>query len=92
MIKEFTINMPTADDSFGRWLEANNVRISFCVMFGQYDITVSWRKVHRYSDDRGEHVEEWSVSRRNPDFKKAMAQAIEVAQNEMTIHAAKWAT
>jgi hypothetical protein len=79
---QFTITLPTSQDPFGHWLEANGARVSIGCCLGRFDIEITWCKVHSYSDDRGEHRETWSVSRSHADFQTAFSRAVEVAQTE----------
>lgn len=79
---ELKITLPVADDNFGQWMEDNGTNISIDCMFGDYGVTISWCRVHRYSDDRGEHRESWRVSRRDRNLAKAFALAIEAAKSE----------
>ena len=80
-MKTFKVKVPEfqADDEFGRWMEAHNVRIHFQVMLGTYYVSVTWSKFHSYSDAGGSHHEEWSLSHRDRSLPKALDTAIRAA-------------
>lgn len=81
--RTFTIQLPVASDAFGRWLEANGAHIEISCSLGTYTVTVSWNRLHSYSDDTGTHRESWELSRHGKNlsatFGEAMAAAASIA-------------
>jgi hypothetical protein len=73
------VTLPAAGDALGRWMEDHGASVTFQVMIGKYRATVGWRKLHSYSDDTGEHVEEWSVSRSGDTAAEAVTAALDAA-------------
>lgn len=78
-MKTISIKMPVAQDEFGRWLERNNVQVSYTCTFGKYDVTIAWKKVHSYSDENGSREERWSISRHGEDLAETLWRAVEAA-------------
>ena len=80
---EFTVDLGAAglvaDDDLGRWMETHGVDVAFTCMLGRYDATVTWRKIHSYSDAEGTHHEQWSLTRSDRDLGKAVAKAMREA-------------
>lgn len=75
----FTINLPQSDSRLGRWMEANGACIETSCSLGTFDVTVSMKKLHSYSDAEGERAEHRSVSRHHKDAGEAMRLALEAA-------------
>ena len=73
------IKLPEAPDEIGRWLERNGGRIEIGCSFGKYDVSISWRKVHSYSDDEGVHRESWELSRHGSDLRETLGAALQAA-------------
>lgn len=77
--RTYRIVLPEASDDLGRWLDRNGGNISIDCALGTYNVTVSWRKVHSYSDDAGMHRESWEISRHGKDLRETIAAALEAA-------------
>lgn len=75
----FTITLPEADDELGRWLEHRGGVISLTCMMGNWCCHVAWKKLHSYSDDRGQHSEHWDVSRHHRKPEVAFNRAVKAA-------------
>jgi hypothetical protein len=86
--KTFSIVLPESADDLGRWLDQNGGEISISCALGSYIVTISWAKLHSYSDARGMHKETWSVSRHNVDLQMALTAALETAmlQSQGSFH------
>lgn len=83
-LQTFTITLPTSSDPFGKWLEENGGRVSIGCSLGNFDVEVTWCKVHSYSDDRGVHRETWTLSRSHKVLPEAFRLAMEAAQKQTT--------
>lgn len=61
----FTVNfkIPEASDPVGRWCDKHNVTFSMFCALGQWHVNATRRIVHSHSDERGTHIEEWTVTR-----------------------------
>jgi len=78
-VQTFMMVLPQSSDAMGRWLEDNGAKISIRCMLGIYHVTVSWNKLHSYSDDSGEHRESWCVARHGKDLPQTLDAALKVA-------------
>jgi len=76
MKKEFTIQLPESKDPLGKWMERNNVHLDVSCMLGRFHVTLSWKKLHSYSDDKGEHSETWSLTRMGEELPTTLQEAI----------------
>ena len=79
VIAEYTIKLPLADDSLGRWMEENGANLSLSCMLGTYHATLGMKRLISYSDEKGEHSEEWSVSRYHREAAEAVRLVFEAA-------------
>ncbi len=79
------MQMPVSEDALGRWLEDNNSELSIQCTLGIYAVTVSWGKLHAYSDERGAHRETWRVSRHDKNLPKAMHEALTEAMRQTEV-------
>ena len=70
------IKMPVSDDPLGRWMEKHGACVEISCSFAKFSVTVSWRRVHSYSDAKGSHVETWSVERSHENLQEAMGAAL----------------
>lgn len=75
----FTVTLPVAQDTFGRWLEAHGCSYHVACMLGTYHVTVTKRKLLAYSDEDGKHAEEWEYTGYSTDLSTAMLQAFRKA-------------
>jgi hypothetical protein len=73
----FTVNIPEAGDSFGRWCERHNVSFEMSCQLGRWHATASRRAVHSYSDRRGMHREEWVVTKVHEEPSLALTEALD---------------
>lgn len=73
------IEIPEAQVPLGKWLEAHGGEVSFSCNGGLWCARVSWKKLHSYSDDQGEHSEKWSVARYHKDLMQALSLATDAA-------------
>ena len=74
----FTVNfkIPEAGDPFSRWCDKHNVTLSMFCALGHWHVTATRRVVHSYSDARGTHSEEWTVTRVGTDPTTMLAEAL----------------
>ncbi len=63
--------------AFAAWMERHHVGMDVSCAFGRFVVTLGWKRVHSYSDDKGEHSEVWSLTRQNADLTGAIMAAIE---------------
>lgn len=75
----YTITLPLSEMPIGKWLETHGGEISISCMMAIFHVRVNWKKLHTYSDDKGCHSENWSVSRHDQDLAKALKLATEAA-------------
>ena len=73
------IALPHAEDELGRWVEQHGASITLTCMMGNWCCSVGWKKLHSYSDNRGQHSEHWDVSRRHRKPEVAFARAVTAA-------------
>jgi hypothetical protein len=78
--QNYTIMLPVSATPIGEWLELHGGEISITCMMATFCVRVSWKKLHTYSDDKGEHSEKWSVSRYDKELAKALKDATEAAE------------
>ena len=62
-----------------RWFEQNGAELRLQFLASAWEATVSWSRLHSYSDSGGIHKETWSVSRTHAGLVTAVNGAVEAA-------------
>jgi len=57
---------------FVAWMDKSSAVLETYRVFGKWHVHVSWKVVHSYSDDLGEHASKWSVTRTGEDLQSVV--------------------
>lgn len=75
----YDLDLPLSKTQIGKWLEMHGGEISISCVNAVFCVRVGWKKLHTYSDDKGQHSEIWSLSRHDKDLPKALKDATDAA-------------